>query len=69
MKVELKRRKKERMMSRCFTWFTISGLGEPEIYQNLMWITMYVGGFYLVGYRGRESILPFSYILESIRLS
>jgi hypothetical protein len=40
MKMELKRRKKERMMSRCFTWFTISGLGEPEIYQNLMWITM-----------------------------
>ena len=22
------------MMSRCFTWFPISGLGEPEIYHN-----------------------------------
>ena len=31
MKVELKRRKKERRMSRCFTKFPISGLGEPEI--------------------------------------
>ena len=31
MKMELKRRRKERMMSRCFTRFPISGLGEPEI--------------------------------------
>jgi len=23
------------MMSRCFTWFPISGLGEPNIYQNM----------------------------------
>ena len=23
------------MMSRCFTWFPIDGLGEPNIYQNL----------------------------------
>ena len=23
------------MMSRCFTWFLISGLEEPNIYQNL----------------------------------
>ena len=30
MKVELKRRI-ERRMSRCFTWFPISGLGEPNI--------------------------------------
>ena len=22
-------------MSRCFTWFPISGLGEPNIYHNL----------------------------------
>jgi len=29
-------------MSRCFTEFRISGLGEPNIYQNLMWITMWV---------------------------
>ena len=27
-------------MSRCFTWFPISGIEEPNIYQNLMWITM-----------------------------
>ena len=24
-----------RMMSRCFTWFPISGLGEPNIYHDL----------------------------------
>jgi len=35
MKTELKRRRKERMMSRCFTWFPIGGLGDPNIYQNL----------------------------------
>ena len=29
------RRRKERMMSRCFTWFPISGLGEPNIYHYL----------------------------------
>jgi hypothetical protein len=29
------RRRKERMMSRCFTWFPISGLGKPNIYHNL----------------------------------
>ena len=23
------------MMSRCFTWFPIGGLGEPYLYQNL----------------------------------
>jgi len=23
------------MMSRCFTWFPISGLGEPYLYHNL----------------------------------
>jgi hypothetical protein len=31
-------------MSICLTWFPISGLGLPNIYQNLMWITM-CGGF------------------------
>jgi hypothetical protein len=31
MKVKLKRRKIERKMSRCFTWFIISGLGVPNI--------------------------------------
>ena len=31
MKMELKRRKKERMMSICLTWFPIGVLGEPEI--------------------------------------
>ena len=30
MKVKLKRNM-ERMMSRCLTWFPISGLGEPNI--------------------------------------
>jgi hypothetical protein len=34
------RRRKERMMSRCFTWFPISGLGKPKLYQNLVLITM-----------------------------
>jgi hypothetical protein len=29
------RRRIERMMSRCFTWFPISGLEEPNIYHNL----------------------------------
>ena len=27
-------------MSRCFTWFPIGGLGEPNIYQNLVCFTM-----------------------------
>ena len=35
MIVRLKR-KRERMMSRCFNWFPISGLGKPKLYQN-MW--------------------------------
>ena len=30
------RRSIERMMSRCFTWFPIGGLGKPKLYQN-MW--------------------------------
>ena len=33
-------------MSRCFTWFLVSGLEEPEIYQNLVCFTR-KGGFYL----------------------
>ena len=39
MKVELKRRKKERMMSRFFTWFHISGLEEPNIYHQSVCFT------------------------------
>ena len=35
MMVKLKRRMKEMRMSRCFTWFPISGLGKPKLYQNL----------------------------------
>ena len=35
MKIELKRRRIERRMSICLTWFPISGLGEPYIYNNL----------------------------------
>ena len=31
MKVELKRRNMEKMMSICLTWFPIGGLGEPNI--------------------------------------
>ena len=38
MMVKLKRNM-EKMMSRCFTWFPISGLGEPNIYQNLVCFT------------------------------
>ena len=29
----------ERMISRCFTWVPIGGLGEPNIYQNLVYFT------------------------------
>jgi len=35
MTVKLKRNKEKRM-SRCLTWFPISGLGKPKLYQN-MW--------------------------------
>ena len=49
MKVELKRRRKERMMSRCLTRFPISGLGKPKLYQNLGLITM-CGGFTILWY-------------------
>ena len=31
MEMKLKRRRKENIMSRCFTWFPFSELGEPEI--------------------------------------
>ena len=42
------KRNREKMMSICLTWFPISGLGLPNIYQNLVLITMCVG-FYLEG--------------------
>ena len=42
MKEKLKR-SKERMMSRCFNWFPISGLGEPKLYHNLGVIYKEVG--------------------------
>ena len=38
------RRKRERMMSRCFTEFPISGLGKPKLYQN-MWCFTRIGEF------------------------
>ena len=38
MEMKLKR-KREKMMSRCFTWFPIGGLGEPYLYQNLVCFT------------------------------
>ena len=47
MMVKLKRRI-ERMMSRCFTWFPNGGLGEPNIYQN-MWNFTSNERFYLEG--------------------
>ena len=47
MKVELKRNM-EKMMSICLTKFPISGLGEPNIYQNLGCFTR-MWGFYLEG--------------------
>ena len=34
MKVELKRRINEMMMSKCLTRFPLSGLGEPNIYHD-----------------------------------
>ena len=43
MIVRLKRNR-ERMMSICLTWFPLSGLGEPELYQN-MWCFTRIGGF------------------------
>ena len=33
--MELKRRRNERIMSICFNWFPISGLGEPYMYHDL----------------------------------
>ena len=38
MEMKLKRNM-ETMMSRCFTWFPISGLGEPNIYHHLWYFT------------------------------
>jgi len=37
--IEVRRRIEMRRMSRYFTWFTISGLGEPNLYQNLVCFT------------------------------
>jgi len=34
-----------RVMSRCFTWFPIGGLGEPNIYHNSGVFYKEVGGF------------------------
>ena len=48
MKVELKRRINEMMMSKCLTRFPISGLGKPKLYQN-MWCFTRKWGFYLDG--------------------
>ena len=39
MMVKLKRNM-EKTMSKCLTWFPISGLGEPYLYQNLGCFTM-----------------------------
>ena len=36
------RRRTERRMSICFTWFPISGLGKPKLYQN-MWCFTRIG--------------------------
>ena len=47
MMVKLKRNM-ERMMSICLTWFPISGLGKPKLYQN-MWCFTRMWGFYLKG--------------------
>ena len=48
MKVKLKRMM-ERMMRVCFTWFPISGLGKPNLYQNMRCFTR-MWGFYLKGF-------------------
>ena len=45
MMVRLKRNM-EKMMSICLTWFPISGLGKPKLYQN-MWCFTRMWGFYL----------------------
>ena len=42
MEMKLKKRNRERRMSRCFTWFPISGLGKPKLYQN-MWCFTRIG--------------------------
>ena len=38
MEMKLKR-KRERMMSICLTWFPIKGLGKPKLYQNMWYFT------------------------------
>ena len=47
MTVRLKRNR-VKIMSICLTWFPISGLGKPKLYQNLGGFTKCVG-FYLEG--------------------
>jgi hypothetical protein len=47
MEMKLKRNI-EKMMSICLTWFPISGLGKPKLYQNMEDFTR-MWGFYLEG--------------------
>ena len=35
----IERRRRDSMMSVCFTWFPISGLGKPKLYQNMWFFT------------------------------
>ena len=42
------KRNKVKIISICLTWFPISGLGKPKLYQN-MWCFTRNLGFYLVG--------------------
>ena len=39
-------------MSRCFTWFLISSLGEPNMQHQSVWITRMCGGFDFVVFLG-----------------
>ena len=50
MMVRLKRNM-EKMISICLTWFPISGLGKPKLYQN-MWCFTMCGDFDLVVFFG-----------------
>ena len=42
------KRNRVKIMSICLTWFPISGLGKPKLYQNLGGFTI-MWGFYLEG--------------------
>ena len=48
MEMKLKRNT-EKIMSICFTWFPIGGLGEPNIYHDSGMFYKNVWGFYLEG--------------------